>query len=215
MTAIYVLRHPQTTWNAEQRYQGRLESPVSAEGRMQSRLAARAFAGSPLVAVYSSPLARSLYLARELAQGADSPLIIDQRLTEIAQTPWEGLSLHEIRQRYADLHDQWYARPDLVHFSGGESLADVQLRALSVLADIYAVRPNSNVAVVTHAVVIQALAAAALSLDLRYIHRIAAHNAGTTTFCGISAPGSLLSLNSTAALYHSPVASAVAQACVS
>lgn len=215
MTAIYVLRHPQTTWNAEQRYQGRLESPVSAEGRVQSRLAARAFAGSPLVAVYSSPLARSLYLARELAQAADSPLIIDQRLTEIAQTPWEGLYLQEIRRRYPELHDQWYERPDRVRFSGGESLVDVQSRALSAFAGIYGAHPDCNVAVVTHAVVIQCLAAAALNLDLQYIHRIAVHNAGTTTFCGVSAPGLLLSLNATDALYHSPAASARAQACVS
>lgn len=215
MTAIYVLRHPQTDWNAEQRYQGRLESPVSAEGRIQSRLAARAFAGSPLVAVYSSPLARSLYLARELAQAADCPLVIDQRLTEIAQTPWEGLYLHEIRQRYPDLHDRWYARPDQVHFPAGESLVDVQNRALSAVADMYAVHSNCNIVVVTHAVVIQALAAAALGLDLRYIHRVAVHNAGITTFCGDVTPGFLLSLNSTDALYHSPTASAAAQACVS
>lgn len=215
MTAIYVLRHPQTTWNAEQRYQGRLESPISAEGRVQSRLAARAFAGSTLVAVYSSPLVRALYLARELAQAADSPLVLDHRLTEIAQTPWEGLYLCEIRDRYADLHARWYSCPDQVHFPDGESLVDVQNRALSALADIYAAHPGCNVAVVTHSVVIQSLAAAALNLDLRHIHRIAVHNAGTTTFCGISAPGLLLSLNATDALYHSPTASAAAQACVS
>ncbi len=215
MTAIYVLRHPQTTWNAEKRYQGRLESPVSAEGCVQSRLAVRAFAASPLVAVYSSPLSRALYLARDLAQAVDSPLVVDHRLTEIAQTPWEGRYLHEIRHRYRDLYDQWYERPDQVHFPDGESLTDVQNRALSAVADIYRAHPNSHVAVVTHAVVIQVLAASALNLDLRYIHRVAVHNAGTTTFCGVSAPGLLLSLNSTGALYHSPAASAVAQACVS
>lgn len=211
MTAIYVLRHPQTTWNAEQRYQGRLESPVSAEGRLQSRLAARAFADSPLAAVYSSPLTRALYLARELAQAADSPLVVDQRLTEIAQTPWEGLYLHQIRQRYPDLHDRWYSRPDHVRFSGGESLAAVQDRALSAFGDIFAAHPDESVAVVTHAVVVQALAAAALHLELRYIHRVQVDNAAITTFCGISAPGLLISLNSTDWLYHSPAA----RACVS
>lgn len=216
MTLLYVLRHPQTTWNAEQRYQGRLEAPVSPQGRVQSRMVSRAFAGCPLVAVYSSPLGRAQYLARDLARATDAPLVFDQRLTEIAQTPWEGLYLPEIRDRFPDLYAEWYATPDRVRFPAGESLRDVRARALSAVADIYAQQPNCHVAVVTHSVVIQVLVAAALELNLRHIHRIHTHNAGITTFCGTAAPGRLLSLNVTEGPYRrTPAADAAAQACVS
>lgn len=214
MTAIYVLRHPETTWNVAQRYQGRLESELSGEGMRQAKLACEAFAGETLDAVYSSPLNRALQLAHEVARTTQSPLRIDQRLTEVGQCPWEGRTLLEIRSTYPDLYQQWYERPDEVRFPGGESLDDVQRRALSTLSSVFQRHPNGHVAVVTHSVVIQVLVASALSLDLRYIHRIRISNAGITTICGVESPGSLLELNNTAPLFASVVDSARKQDCV-
>jgi phosphoserine phosphatase len=215
MTAVYVLRHPQTTWNAAERYQGRLESPLSSQGKAQSRLIARAFAGEGLDIVYSSPLRRAMYLARELAQAADAPLETDQRLTEMAQGVWEGLTRTQIEDRFGDIYAAWRDRPESVQFPHGENLNEVQARSMSCLNDICLHNASSNVAVVTHAVVVQVLAASALSLDLRNIHRIAVSNASVTTFCGDRPPYHLLGLNVTEPLYSSPVASAAAQNCVS
>jgi broad specificity phosphatase PhoE len=215
MTAVYVLRHPETTWNVAERYQGRLESPLSAEGRRQCQLTVRAFEDGPLDAVYSSPLGRALELARSLAGATEARLVVDQRLTEIAQGPWEGLYRAEIRQRYADLAQTWYETPDTVRFPGGESLGDVQERAISVLARIYDRHPDQNVCIVTHSVVVQVLAATILCLPLRHLHRIHVSNAGVTTLCGTAAPGALRSLNATGHLFTSPMASATAQKCVS
>jgi probable phosphoglycerate mutase len=215
MTAVYLLRHPETTWNVAQRYQGRLDSMVTGEGKQQAKVVARAFAGSPLDAVYSSPLSRALCLADELVRVTGAPLRTDYRLTEIGQGVWEGLFLHEIRSCYPDLFEQWYVRPDTVVFPGGEGLRDVAQRGLSSLADIFARYPEGNVAVVTHSVVIMALVASALGMHLRQIHRIRVANAGITTLCGTEIPGALLALNVTEPLYGSPVASARAQDCVS
>lgn len=215
MTAVYLLRHPETSWNLAQRYQGRLDAPLSSQGRLQSRLLARSFAGESLDAVFSSPLQRALYLAREIAQAADAPLCIDQRLTELGQGAWEGLSVTEIRVRFPEVYEEWYTRPDRVRMPGGETVQEVQRRALCVLAAIQAHYPGGNVAVATHAVVVQSLAAAALALDLRYLHRLRIANASVTTLCGTDLPPSLLTLNDTFALHHSPVTAAAAQDCVS
>jgi probable phosphoglycerate mutase len=215
MTAVFVLRHPQTTWNAESRYQGRLEAPVSSEGQLQSRLVARAFAAGELAAVFSSPLTRAVYLGRELAQATDTPLILDARLTEIAMGPWEGLYLDQIKQRYPEMYDAWYSRPDLVRFPGGESLTDVYCRAASAMNEMYRRFTGGSVAIVTHSAVVQVLVASAIGLDFRYVHRLPVHNASVTGFAGTTAPGSLLWLNSIELLYHSPLASAAAQAGVS
>jgi broad specificity phosphatase PhoE len=212
---VYVLRHPETTWNLAQRYQGRLESPLSAEGSLQARLVARAFSGAGLDVVYSSPLQRALCLAREIAEAADAPLHIDQRLTEIGQGAWEGLHLAEIQRRYPELYEAWYIRPDTVQMPGGETLHDVKGRALSVLATLFKRHSSGHVAVVTHSVIIQVLVACSLSLELRHIHRIRVHNCSITTLCGTELPGSLLALNVTDPLYHGPVANATAQDCVS
>jgi probable phosphoglycerate mutase len=215
MTAVYLLRHPETTWNVAQRYQGRLDSTVTEEGRQQAKIVASAFAASPLDAVVTSPMRRALCLADELVDVSGAPLQTDHRLTEIGQGVWEGLYLHEIKERFPELYEAWYVRPDTVVFPGGEGLSDVCRRALSALADIFCRYPDGNVAVVTHSVVIMALAASALGLGLRQIHRIRVANAGITTICGTEIPGALLALNVTEPLYGSPVESARAQDCVS
>jgi broad specificity phosphatase PhoE len=198
MTAVYTLRHPETTWNAAQRYQGRLESPWSKGGRRQARLICDSFDHPDLDAVFSSPLGRALRLGRALSTEMRAPLIIDQRLTEIGQSCWEGLTLREIQSRYPRLYEQWYTRPDLAQLPRSETLADVQARSLSALQDVFTRYPIGTVAVVTHSVVIQVLVASSLRLSLQCIHRINVSNGRITTFSGTEAPGRLLALNCTA-----------------
>jgi phosphoserine phosphatase len=202
MTVAYVLRHPQTSWNAAGCYQGRLEAPLSAEGRQQSRLTASAMADRAPDIVYTSPLQRALELAQDIAGTLRLPLVVDQRLTEIAMGPWEGLYHSQIEERFPAMLREWYERPDQVRFPHGESVADVQSRALSVLADLYAAHPEERLCIVTHSAIIQVLAAAALGLDLRNLHRIHVANVGITTFSGDSAPGVLVSFNVTDHLFE-------------
>jgi broad specificity phosphatase PhoE len=211
MTAVYVLRHPETTWNLAQRYQGRLESPLSDLGKQQAVRAASAFSPGTVDAVVTSPLRRARSLADEVATRTGAPVVVDHRLTELGQTSWEGLYLDEIRVRYPEMYDRWYLRPDTVRFPEGEDVADVQRRGLSALADIFARYPEGHVAVITHSVVIQVLVATALALDLRQIHRLRVSNVGITTLCGMEIPGAVLTLN--ALDPQSPVASASAQGC--
>lgn len=215
MTAVFAVRHTQTTWNLAERYQGRLEAPLSREGQSQAKLVARTFSGQSVTAVYSSPLQRALELAREIARLADAPLLIDQRLTEIAMGPWEGLYRHEIEARYPELYNQWYLRPDTVRFPGGEDLTEIRARVQAALADMFVRYASGQVVAVTHSVVIQVMAACALGLELRGIHHIRISNGSVSTLCGARAPGSLLSLNVTEAIYRSPLAAAAAQDCVS
>jgi len=214
MTAVLMLRHPQTTWNARERYQGRLDSPLSDEGRAQIQPICRLFAGDRLDAVFSSPLIRALDLASPIAQQTNAPLIVDNRLIEMAQGPWEGLYLDEVHHRHRDLYSEWYNHPERVCFPRGESASMVQRRAACILQDIYGKYGDGRVAVVTHSVVIQTLACAALSLELHHLHRLRIANCSVTTLCGTELPGSLLTLNSTEALYSSPIQGAAEQNCI-
>lgn len=215
MTAVYLIRHPETTWNLAQRYQGRLESPLSPGGIVQSRRLQHAFREAHLDEVYASPLIRAHGLAAGIAQVAHAPLRIDQRLTEMAQGPWEGLLLHQIEALYGRLYRRWYTTPHRVAFPGGESLNEVRDRAQSVLREIVDRYPAGQVVVVTHAVVIQTMAACALTVDLQHIHHIRISNCAVTTICAAAAPGQVLTLNSTDALYGSPQAAAEQLGCSS
>lgn len=167
------------------------------------------FAGESASAVYSSPLTRALTLAVTLSDEMDVPLHTDERLAEIGLGVWQGLYREQIRERYPDIFELWYAKPNLVHFPEGESLAEVQARASSWLAEIIAKYPEGHTVIaVTHSAVIQVLAAAALGLDLSCIHRIHIDNCSITTLTGSSPPGALLTLNDRQALSRSPVAAA-------
>jgi broad specificity phosphatase PhoE len=210
MTTVFVIRHPETTWNVEKRYQGQLDTPLSERGRAQAETLAAAFRGAHLDAVISSPLSRARLLAEQIASVTDAEVHIEQRLIEMAQGPWEGLYLDEIHRKHAALFETWYSRPDRADFPGGETLAEVQRRVGAVVASAFAAHPSQAVALVTHSVVIQVIALAALGLPASHLHRIRVSNCGVTTVCGSEAPGVLLSLNALDALYGSPAVSAEA-----
>ncbi len=213
MTAIFVLRHPQTTWNKAERYQGRLDAPLSAEGRRQLVLVAQAFRGESLDCVVTSPLSRARVLGEAIATSTGASMQTDARLVEMAQGAWEGLHVSEIRARFPATFREWHLRPDDVRFPGGEALADVERRTIGAFHDIYRCYPGGSVAVVSHSVVVQIIALRSLQMDLRFLHTIKISNASVTTMCGNDAPGSLLSLNVTQALWGSPVQCARAEGC--
>ncbi|HLJ69396.1 MAG TPA: histidine phosphatase family protein [Chloroflexota bacterium] len=197
MTTLLVARHPETTWNVEERYQGRLESPLSERGRAQAALTAAHLAELGIAAIYASPLRRALELAVTVGATTGVPVRTDERLTEIAQTPWEGLTRTEIEQCFPELFRTWRERPDRVRFQYGESVQDVMLRTSSMLRELYDRHDGDTVLLVTHSVAVQTIAAWSLNLELRYLHRVAASNASITTFRGTTAPGYLVSLNVT------------------
>lgn len=72
-TRLYLLRHAETTWNAENRVQGSLDAPLSEVGLRQADAAARALATMPLAAMYASPLPRALATAERIALPTPSP----------------------------------------------------------------------------------------------------------------------------------------------
>ncbi|HZU12042.1 MAG TPA: histidine phosphatase family protein [Chloroflexota bacterium] len=213
MTAIFAIRHPQTTWNVESRYQGSLEAPWSKLGQEQARLLVRAFEGSPTDAVYTSPLERAAGLAREIASATDAPMEADDRLREIGLGVWQGLQRGEIERRYPEMFRDWYTRPEIVSFPGGETLGEVACRTQDAISDIVRNYPAGNVVIVSHSAVIGSMVLASLGLELNALHRIRLANGGITTLCGESAPGTLLSLNVTDVLYRSPVVAAAQQNC--
>lgn len=209
MTAIFLIRHPRTTWNDEGRYQGWLDAPLSNDGEVQLRAISSLFQEEEIAAVYSSPLSRALTLGSALSEETGAPLISDMRIAEIGLGEWQGLYKDQIRERFPDLLALWDSSPQRVHFPGGESLADVRSRATAWLADVLTAFPGpQNVVATTHSAVIQILTACALGLDLSHLHSIHIDNCSITTLIGSEVPGSLLTLNDARALSPSPVAAA-------
>jgi phosphoserine phosphatase len=147
---IVLLRHGQTQFIVENRFQGQMEAPLTLLGERQATLAgerlARPHAPPQLpipdaapFAIVHSPLSRALRSA-ELAAGAMSaagratpPLRPDPGFLEIGQGEWEGLKDAEIQSHFGDSLAAWRRWPERFHAPGGENLAQVRARVESSL----------------------------------------------------------------------------------
>jgi phosphoserine phosphatase len=132
---ILLARHGETPWNAEGRYQGQEDIPLSAVGEKQARLLGERLHDVRIDRAVSSPLARA-YRTAQLALGElrTEMLTTDAGLLEIAHGTWEGLLASEIHERDSGLLRDWREAPDTVQMPGGESLQQVFTRAWQALA---------------------------------------------------------------------------------
>lgn len=128
---ILLARHGETPWNAEGRYQGQEDIPLSPVGESQAESLGRRLEGLPIDRAVASPLSRARRTA-ELALGPSrsSLLQLDPGLLEIAHGSWEGLLASEIHARDPERLRAWREAPESVLMpDGGESLEQVFDRA--------------------------------------------------------------------------------------
>ncbi|MEM9211497.1 MAG: histidine phosphatase family protein [Pseudomonadota bacterium] len=132
MFPIYVLRHGQTEWNAEGRYQGHKNSPLTALGRYQAFrqgeiLRSKAIAAS----VWASPIGRARDTALIATAHMKTKTQFDDDLKEITMGAFDGLTKDEIVERYPEFDP--YVKGWTAEDYGGENNADVYARARAVL----------------------------------------------------------------------------------
>ncbi len=146
---LVLVRHGQTTWVAESRFQGSADPPLSAIGVAQAAAVAarladpRGFPALPLPAgpprrIWHSPLARAASTAAAIwsARGEDAPLLPEHGLVELAQGDWEGLTATEVTSRWPRELAEWRTDPVHHHAPGGESVTDGARRSGDALGRI-------------------------------------------------------------------------------
>ena len=134
---ILLARHGETPWNAEGRYQGQIDIPLSEVGERQARSLGERLRDVVITRAIASPLARAKRTA-ELALGETRTAMLgfDDGLKEIGHGDWEGLLAAEIRERDPSRLQAWREAPEsvLMPGPGGESLRNVSDRAWPALA---------------------------------------------------------------------------------
>ena len=90
--SVYLARHGQTRWNLQGRRQGRLDSPLTAEGVLQVRRNAQSVRSEPIDAVFTSPLGRARESASVFASVLGAPLQVVEELSELDHGEWSGLT---------------------------------------------------------------------------------------------------------------------------
>ncbi len=128
---LFVVRHGQTEWNLEERYQGQQDSPLTLLGRRQAQAVARRLADVPFDKIYASPLGRAWTTAGFLAEETGLTPVPDQRLMECSYGECEGLTVDDIDAKFPGKfawrsEDKWHRR-----LPGAECHADLRARAQS------------------------------------------------------------------------------------
>jgi probable phosphoglycerate mutase len=162
MTHLWLVRHGQTDWNAQGRWQGQTPDapPLNATGLAQAQAAAEQLAvqdGLTFAAIYSSDLLRARQTAEIIARRLGLPVRLDARLREAHLGAWEGMLGDEVALRYvAELDER---RRDPVHSRPpqGETVFELAARVGQALDDIAQAHPHANVIVVSHGLAIAAV----------------------------------------------------------
>jgi phosphoserine phosphatase len=163
MKTLYLVRHGETAWNAEQRMQGWRDSALTERGVRHARSHAALLEREAVQALVVSPLGRARETAAIINARLGLPTRIDARLKERSYGDWEGLTLDEIERRWPD---EWAdRRRDPFHFRppGGESLADLIARIAAAIDEVSG-HDAERVAIVSHGMTGRALLAHVLEL---------------------------------------------------
>lgn len=163
---LLLVRHAETDWNRERRYQGWRDIMLSETGREQAEAAGRLLARERLAAVWSSPLGRARQTAAAIAAPHALPVREATAFKEMRLGDWEGLTRTEVRVRFPALYEVWSASPHLASVPGGETLAEVRGRVLAGLEDLRAAHDGQTICLVAHGISGRILILAALGLGL-------------------------------------------------
>jgi len=151
LTRLLLVRHAETQWNHEGRYQGQQDSPVTPEGHAQAEAIAGRLRNLRVDALYTSDLGRCIATTRYIEHSTGVAMKVDARLRERNLGVFEGLTSAEAKQRYPDIYRQ-YKAPDGAGYvlPGGESRQQVLERACAVMQDLANRHPHEQIAIVGH-----------------------------------------------------------------
>lgn len=155
MLHLYLIRHGQTEWNTQRRFQGWLDSPLTQLG-IDAALSLKEELKDILFDTYmSSPSPRAYKTLSLVSNASEDVLKTDSRLREIMLGSWQGMTHDEIETLYPEHIAMFYDEPEKFAFSNAETFYDVYDRVKSFISDLEALDvadEEKNILVVTHGV---------------------------------------------------------------
>jgi len=179
---LLLVRHGETDWNREGRFQGQIDIPLNGNGRAQAEAARRFLADVPIDRAYTSAMARPRQTAEAiLADHPGVPLASTTGLLEIGHGLWEGRLEREIAEGWPQLLNDWKARPHTVQMPQGETIHDVWRRSLTSWNRIArSLDERETALVVAHDAVNKTILCGLLGLGPEAIWAIKQGNGGVT-----------------------------------
>jgi phosphoserine phosphatase len=179
---LLLVRHGETDWNREGRFQGQIDIPLNANGRSQAEAAGSFLAPVSIDRAYTSCMARPRQTAEAiLSSHPGVPLTSSTGLVEIGHGLWEGCLEQEIAAGWPQLLADWKRAPHTVQMPEGETLQEVWDRSLTTWARIAAsLRADETALVVAHDAVNKTILCGLLGLQPADIWAIKQGNGGVT-----------------------------------
>ena len=183
-TRILLVRHGETEYNAKSIFRGTIDVPLSAIGLEQARLTGLELSSTKLTSVVSSPLARALATAREIAASQSERMepVIDAAFTDLNFGEWQGRPRDDVAAAYPELLDRWMREPHRVQLPNGEALSGALARAAQGLEHLLQRYRRKTFCVVSHRVIIKLLILRMLGLPVSDFWRIHIDTCGITEF---------------------------------
>lgn len=167
MMHLLLIRHGETDWNNEGRFQGHPDTPLNARGFEQAEKLAARLAREKIDALYTSPLARARGTADMIAQKLGIAAVPDDRLKEKHLGELEGLTRGEFEQRQADLYHAWHVSKEHFPLPGEEAPPAFRQRVQEFLDDAQAQHAEAaQIAVVSHGGTLSMFLAVLIGLDI-------------------------------------------------
>jgi len=150
MTDMILIRHGETDWNVQGRFQGQIDVPLNERGQSQAARMAERLAREPVDVFYCSDLLRTRQTAAPAARLLRLQALPDAALREQHFGVLEGLSFDEVSARHPELLAEWLRHdPDYV-LPEGESVRSFHARAVAAVRALAARHAGQTLAVVTH-----------------------------------------------------------------
>ncbi|MEJ2264273.1 MAG: histidine phosphatase family protein [Anaerolineales bacterium] len=150
MTQLVLIRHGETDWNVEGRYQGQADPPLNARGMAQAERLAEELEQTGLEVLYTSPLLRARQTAEIVCEDLGIPLQVEPRLMEIHQGDWQTRLRREIEELYPEVFRRWEMEPWQVTPPKGEHLMQVQKRVNAAVDEIVTRHTSQTIGIVAH-----------------------------------------------------------------
>ena len=178
---IILIRHGETNWNKEGRFQGQIDIPLNDKGKEQASKASKYLDEIKFTKAFSSPMKRPYETAKIILKNNNIEIEKIESFLEINHGLWEGKLENEIENTWPELLKDWHEKPESVTMPGGESIKEVSERAISAWDLICKTqKENDTTLVVAHDAVNKTLICHILGLSYSDIWMIKQGNGGIT-----------------------------------
>ena len=193
MPTLLLIRHGETDWNRSGQVMGNQPIPLNQTGEQQARACADVLAQTPIAGIFTSPVLRAVQTAEILRHTHAAPVHHAPGLSEIGVGNWLNRYWKDLAEDPAKR--DWYLHPDRARPSGGETLCEVQQRAVAAVEQTLQTAHEAPYVFVSHGDVIRALLAHYLHLDLNALRHARIDHAGVSGLEVTDAGTHLLFLN--------------------